>query len=182
MDKLDNENMREELPDAVSPARDPLLVTGTQGSAVVDKPPRSRLAQSWESIRSWLRASAFSPEWLTAPWNHPVVGYFVAILMPVGTIILTLLLMHLFPSFALAGVLNILAILGVALFWGIGPGVLSTLLATVLLNFFILSPQFSWSLNTLQHVFETCLFLTVAIIISLVASRTEQARAEAVAA
>jgi PAS domain S-box-containing protein len=88
-------------------------------------------------------------------------------------------LMHIFPSFAIPGVLNILAILGVALLWGTGPGVLSTLVATGLFNFFILSPQFSWSLNTPQHVFETCLFLTIGIIISLVASRTERARAEA---
>jgi PAS domain S-box-containing protein len=182
MDKLDNENMREGLPDVTSPAQDPLLATGTQGSADIDVHTRSWLVRSWERIAVWLRTSTFSPEWLIAPWNHPVVGYFVAILMPVGTIILTLLLMHIFPSFAFPGMLNILAILGVALLWGIGPGVLSTLLATVLLNFFILSPQFSWSLNTPQHVFETCLFLTLGITISLVASLTERTRAKAVTA
>ncbi len=180
MDTLDNENMQEELPDVTSPAQDPLLAPGTQGSADIDVHTRSWLVRSWERVSVWLRTSSFSPEWLIAPWNHPVVGYFVAILMPVATIILTLLLMHIFPSFAIPGVLNILAIMGVALLWGTGPGLLSTLLATVLLNFFILSPQFSWSLNTPQHVFETCLFLTIGIIISLVASRTEQARAEAV--
>ena len=128
MNKLDNENMQEEEPDVTSQAQDPLLATGTQGSANVDVHTRSLLVRSWERVSVWLRASTFSPEWLTAPWNHPVAGYFVAILMPVGTIILTLLLIHIFPSFAFPGVLNILAILVVALLWGIGPGVLSTCL------------------------------------------------------
>ncbi len=182
MDKLDNEKMQDEVPDVTSPVQGPFLATGAQGSANVDVHTRSWLVRFWERVSVWLRASTFSPEWLTAPWNHPVAGYFVAILMPVGTIILTLLLMHIFPSFAFPDVLNILAILVVALLWGIGPGVLSTLLATALLNFFILWPQFSWNLNTLQHVFETYLFLTLGITISLVASRTERVRAEAVTA
>jgi PAS domain S-box-containing protein len=182
MDKLDNENMREETLDITPPAHDRPLVTGTQGSANTDVHARSWLAQSWDRLSLWLRASAFSPEWLTAPWNHPLVGYLFAILIPGGTIILTLLLMRIFPMFAFPGTINILAIVGVALLWGTGPGLLSTLWGTVLLNFFILSPQFTWSLNTLQHVFETCLFLIIGITISLVASRTEQTRAEAVAA
>ncbi|HEY6406678.1 MAG TPA: PAS domain-containing protein, partial [Ktedonobacteraceae bacterium] len=179
MDKLDNENMREEESDVVSPARDALLDTGTQGSADVDKPPRSRLAQSWERIRSWLRASSFSPEWLTAPWNYLVVGYLFAILVSVGAIIVTFLLIRIFPTFAFSGVLAVVVILGVALLWGTGPGLLTTLLETVLLNFFILMPHFSWSLNTLQNVFETCLFLIIGIAISLVTSKVEHARAEA---
>jgi K+-sensing histidine kinase KdpD len=179
MDKLDNENMREEVPDVVSPARDPLLVTGTQGSANVDLHAHSWLVQFWERICYWFRASMFSPEWLTSPWNHPVVGYLGAILMPVGTIILTFLLMRIFPTFAFPGALTILAILAVALLWGTGPGLLSTLLGTVLLNFIILTPQFSWSLNTFQNVFETCLFLILGIAISLVTSKVEHARAEA---
>jgi PAS domain S-box-containing protein len=179
MDKLDNEDMREEVPDVTTPAQDAHLAAGSQGSTDIDVQTRSWFVRSWERVSVWLRTSTLSPEWLIAPWNHPVVGYFVAIAIPVVTTFLTWLLMHIFSSFAIPGVLNILAIFGVALLWGTGQGVLSTLLATVLLNFFILSPQFSWSLNTPQHVFETCLFLTIGIIVSLVTSRTARARAEA---
>src|ERR1700687_2767419 len=103
MDKLDNENMREEVPDVVSPARDPLLVTGTQGSANVDLHAHSWLVQFWERIRYWFRASMFSPEWLTSPWNHPVVGSLFAFLLPMGSIILTLLLRSIFLTFVLQG-------------------------------------------------------------------------------
>jgi hypothetical protein len=36
MDILDNENMREEIPDVTSPARDHPFVTGTQESACIE--------------------------------------------------------------------------------------------------------------------------------------------------
>lgn len=139
-------------------------------------------ALSWERIRYWLRASAFSPEWLTSPWNYPVVGYLFALLLPMGSIILTFLLRSVFLTFALPGVLSILAISVVALFWGTGPGLFATLWGTILLNFIILSPQSNWSLDTFQHVFETCFFLVIGVTISLMVSRTELARAEAVTA
>jgi PAS domain S-box-containing protein len=182
MDTPDNENMPEEAPAYTLSAHGHPLVTGTQERADVELHTRSWLAQSWERIRCWLRASTYTPDWLTAPWNRPVVGYLFAILMSAGTIILTFLLMRIFPTFAFPGALAILAILGVALLWGYGPGLLATLLETVLLNFIILSPQFPWSLNILQHVFETCLLLAIGIFISLVTSRIEHARAEAVTA
>jgi PAS domain S-box-containing protein len=139
-------------------------------------------ALSWERIRYWLRASTFSPEWLTSPWNHPVVGYLFAFLLPMGSIILTLLLRSIFLTFALPGLLSILVISVVALIWGTGPGLFATLWGTILLNFIILSPQSNWSLDTFQQIFETCFFLVIGVTISLVVSRTELARAEAVTA
>jgi len=182
MDILDNENMREEIPDVTSPARDHPFVTGTQESAGIEMHRHSWFAHPWEHIRYWLRASTFTPEWLNAPWNQPLMGYLAATLTPVGAIILTILLLHLFPTFAFPGAFMILVILGVALLWGTGPGLFTTLWGTVLLNFFILPPRFFWTLNTLGDIFETCFFLAIGITISLVVSRIEHARSEAVAA
>ena len=160
-------------------AHDLPLISDTQGSADVDMLTRLWFARFWETIRSWLRAHSFYPKWLNAPWNRPVMGYLVAILTPVGAIILTFLLLHLFSTFAFPGALMILALLGVALLWGTGPGLLATLWGTILLNSIILPPRFSWSLNTLEYIFETCLFLFAGIIISLVTSRIEREREEA---
>jgi PAS domain S-box-containing protein len=182
MDTLDNENIREEVLDVTSTAYDLPLISETQGSADIDMHTRSWFVHFWESIRYWLRAHAFSPEWLNAPWNRPVMGYLAAILTPVGAIILTFLLLHLFSTFAFPGAIMILAILGVALLWGTGPGLFATLWGTVLLNTMILLSRFSWGLNTLEYIFETCLFLFIGVIISLVTSRIEHARSEAVAA
>ena len=159
MDTLDNESMREEVLDVTSTAYDPPLISETQGSADVDMHTRSWFAHFWEHICYWLRAYAFSPEWLNAPWNRPVMGYLAAILTPVGSIILTFLLLHIFPTFAFPGAIMILVILGVALLWGTGPGLFATLWGTVLLNSIILPSRFSWTLNTLEDIFETCLFL-----------------------
>ncbi len=110
------------------------------------------------------------------------MGYLAAILTPPGAIILTLLLLHIIPTFAFQGTLMILVILGVALLWGTGPGLLATLWGTILLNFLILPPSFFWTLSTLEYIFETCFFLAIGITISLVASRIEHARSEAIAA
>ena len=96
--------------------------------------------------------------------------------------ILALLLRQLFLTFVFPGVLLVIAILVVALLWGTGPGLLATLWGTILFNVIVLAPQYSLSLNTFQDVFETCFLLVLGIIISLVVSRIEQVRAEAVAA
>ncbi|HEX9133753.1 MAG TPA: ATP-binding protein [Ktedonobacteraceae bacterium] len=182
MDTLDSENMREETSNVTLPARDHLLVTRTQESGDVEMHRRSWFAHFGERIRYWFRASTFSPEWLNAPWNRPAMGYLAAILTTVGTMILTLLLGQVVPTFAFQGTLMILVILGVALLWGTGPGLFATLCGTILLTFFILPPRFFWTLSILEYIFETCLFLFVGIIISLVVSRIEHVRAEAVAA
>ncbi len=182
MDTLDNENMREEIPDVASPTRDHPFVSGTQESASIEMHRRSWFAGLWERIRYWIRASTFTPEWLKAPWNQPLMGYLAAILTPVGAFILTLLLLNMIPTFAFQGTLMILVILGVALLWGTGPGLFATLWGTILLNFFILPLSFFWPLNTLEGIFETCFFLAIGIIISLVVSRIEHARSEAIIA
>ena len=182
MDTLDNENLREEAPDVTSPARDHPSVSGTQKRADVDRPIHSWFAHSWKHIRDWLRTSTFTPEWLNTPWNQPVMGFLAAILLPVGAIILTLLLLHMIPTFPFQGTPLVLALLGVALLWGTGPGLLATFWGTILLYFILLPPRLSWSLDTFEYVFETCLFLVIGITISLVTSRIERARTEAVIA
>ena len=182
MDTLDKENMQGETDNITSPARDRSLASGSQGSADVDIHRRSWLVRFWERVTVWLKASTFSPEWLNAPWNRPVVGYFFAILMPLVSIVLTLFLKHIFNTFVLPGLLGFLAIIGVALLWGTSPGLLATLWETILFNLMILSPQFSLSLTTFQDVFETCLFLSTGITLSLVVSRIERVRSDAVAA
>ncbi len=108
------------------------------------------------------------------------MGFLAAVLLPLGAIILTVLLMLVIPAFPFQGTPMVLAILGVALLWGTGPGLFATFWGTVLLYFILLPPRLSRSLNTLEYIFETCLFLAIGITISLVTSRVERARAEAV--
>jgi PAS domain S-box-containing protein len=182
MDKLENDHKPEEVAEITSQLRKRPPDKSTQGNIEKDVDTQPRPERNWRSAIYWFRASTFTPEWLTAPWNHPVVGYLFALLLPVGSIILALLLRQIFLTFVLPGVLIVMAILVVAILWGTGPGVLATLWGTILFNFIVLSPRYTWSLDTLQHVFETCFLLFLGMIISLVVSRIEHARAEAVTA
>jgi len=182
MDKLENDHKPEEVAEITSQLRKRPPDKSTQGNIEKDVDTQPRPERNWRSAIHWFRASTFTPEWLTAPWNHPVVGYLFALLLPVGSIILALLLRQIFLTFVLPDVLIVMAILVVAILWGTGPGVLATLWGTILFNFIVLSPRYTWSLDTLQHVFETCFLLVLGMIISLVVSRIEHARAEAVTA
>src|SRR5947207_11690516 len=152
MDKLENERKPEEVPyfaskpQKQSPEIDAQENLQKDGDSLSGRNP----------LTHWLRVSTFTPEWLPAPWNHPVLSYVFAILVPLGTIILALLLRQIFLTFVFPGVLTVIAILIVALLWGTGPGLLATLWGTVLFNICILPPQYSISLNTFQDVFDTC--------------------------
>lgn len=133
----------------------------------------------WEALRRWFHTATFVPSWLTEKWRTPVIGYSVACLSQFITVSITLLLMRLFYSFAFPGMLPILAILLVALFWGTGPSLFATLLGTVLITFAVLQPTLGWMPETPQHLVETGIFLLVGAAIGLLASRTEIARIEA---
>lgn len=112
--------------------------------------------------------------------RHALVGYLGAVLLSAVAEAATALLVDLIPTFAYLGTIAILATLIIALLWGAGPSLLATVLQAFLLDIVILPPQFSWSLSTLQHILDTVVFLLIGFIISLLASRTRQARTEAV--
>jgi PAS domain S-box-containing protein len=181
MDNIDYEHKLGEVPDIIKPHKQSPEIDA-QGNPQKEGDIQSRPQQGWKRLTLRLRDSTFTPEWLPGPWNHPLLSYVFAILLPLGSIILALLLRQLFFAFVFPGVLLIIAILVVALLWGTGPGLLATLSGTILFNVIILTPQFSLSLNTIQDVFETCFLLVLGIVISLVVSRLERVRAEAVVA
>ena len=181
MDNIDFEHKLEEVPDFTKPHKQTPEIDA-QGNPQKEGDIQSGPERGWKRLTLRLRASTFTPEWLPEPWNHPILSYVFAILLPLGSMILALLLRQLFLTFVFPGVLLVIAILVVALLWGTGPGLLATLWGTILFNVIILAPQYSLSLNTIQDIFETCFLLVLGIIISLVVSRIEKVRAEAVAA
>src|SRR5258706_3590389 len=132
--------------------------------------------QPWQFLRHWLAMSTFTPGWLPRRWHHPIFGYFTAILLQVIAIIITLVLIHIFPTFEFAGLLEVLAIVLVAVNWGAGPSLLATLLGVVLLDFFILSPQYVLSLNSPGNIVELLLFLITGFAISIAASQIARGR------
>ena len=179
MDKLENEHKPEEAQDFAKPHKQSPEIDA-QENPQKDRDTQPWHEHRWNPLTHWLRASTFTPEWLPAPWNHPISSYIFAILIPLMSIILALLLKHIFLTFVFSGVLIIMSILVVAFLWGTGPGLLATLWGTILFNISLISPQYSLSLSSFQDAFETCFLLVIGIIISLVVSRIEHARSEAV--
>src|SRR5207244_1242217 len=108
-----------------------------------------------------------------------IVGYLIALLLQIVAVNSVLLLMQIFPNFAILGLLLILATLVVSLGWGAGPSLFTVLVGTALFNYFLLSPQFTWSFQNPQQVVETSIFLLVGVTISLLGGRTKHARLEA---
>ena len=124
-----------------------------------------------KKLRRMARGSVFSPAWLSAPWNSPVIGYAAALFLPVALACLTWFLLRIFPLYALPGILPLLATLVVALLWGSGPGLLATLMGALLLNVIVFRPVLIWDLSLVQSLLETIMFLLAGGLISLIVSR-----------
>jgi signal transduction histidine kinase len=92
-----------------------------------------------------------------------------------------LLLLSPFPTFSFYPVFTLVGVVVVALGWGAGPGLLATLLSTLLLEFVVLVPHFSWTISDPADVVGLVLYLVVGASISLLAGRSEWARRQALA-
>jgi PAS domain S-box-containing protein len=107
---------------------------------------RQQAAQFWAPFR-WLQVNSFTPTWLPKSLRNPMLGYFVAILLQIIAVLITMSLVQLYPLFAVTGLLGALAVALIALNWGAGPSLLATLAGVVLLNFVIMPPHFAWTFS-----------------------------------
>jgi signal transduction histidine kinase len=138
--------------------------------------------RAWLTLVQRARAHAVVPDGLLRLWQHPPLGYLVAVLAQLAAVSLTLHLRYLLvQAFPYRGALSFLVIVLVALRWGGGPSLLSTLVGTALLHYFLLPSQGAWSLGAPQIV-ATLVFLSVGLSISVLTSRAERARRMAQAA
>jgi signal transduction histidine kinase len=107
------------------------------------------------------------------------MGYLVATLGQGAMVCADLLLAHIVPTMAFPSALPLLLVALVALGWGAGPSLVATLEGMLLLDYVIVSPRHGLSVPRAQDAANMLLFLVVGGVISLVASRTAQARRDA---
>src|SRR2546423_9384455 len=138
--------------------------------------PHAPLGSLWPTVRHWLVAHRFAPPFLTGRWSHPAVGYLLAVVLQVITVTSLVALIRLFPSFQFQEALLILVVLVVALTWGVGPGLLATLLGAVLLTLLFLPPVFSFMIARIEDGLDLLVYLAVGLAVSLLASQVQQAR------
>jgi PAS domain S-box-containing protein len=131
------------------------------------------------AFRDWIDEHTFTPGWIPIQLQHPAFGYLVAVVAETAAIFLTFLLVHIFSPYLFPGLFEALAIAFVALIWGIGPGLLATLVGVVLLDFVILPPQFAFILQSINEIIALLLFLIVGLVICIAASLIEYDRREA---
>lgn len=148
----------------------------TQDRSAPKRPPIQHL---WQTTYHWFLMHTFSPTWLPKRWRHIALGYIIAVILQVIATFVTLLLVQIFPSFAFVGLLEVLAVVLVALNWGAGPSLLATLVGAGLIEFVILPHHFTWTLDSAKNIVEILLFLLVGLALCVFASRSERVRQNA---
>ena len=120
-----------------------------------------------------------APQWLPEWLRRPLIGYVVAVLVELAAAILIVFLLSLFPDFDYFAIFTLVGVVLVALGWGTGPGLLATLVSTLLLDFVVGTPRFSLAISNLVDGIGLVLYLVVGTSISLLAGRSQRARQQA---
>lgn len=137
----------------------------------------------WRALagaRRWMAANRFVPAWLPEPLSHPAAGYVLAVLLQVVAALVTLLIVSRAPTFSFPGILSVLAVALSALSWGAAPSLVATVVGTILLETMVLPQTAHGGVGHVGDAVEIGVSLAVGAVISLAASRTEQARRRAV--
>jgi PAS domain S-box-containing protein len=142
-------------------------------------PTDDHRSEPWFGLIRWIQENTFAPQRLPEPLRHPVIGYLAAMLIELAAVSPILLLLTPFPTFSFYPVFTLVGVVLVALGWGAGPGLLATLLSTLLLEFVVLVPHFTWTISDPADVIGLVLYLVVGVSISLLAGRSERARRQA---
>lgn len=135
-----------------------------------------------DDARDWLLARTFLPAWSNGNAYRVMGGYLIAALAPASAAAIDLALAHVFPALPVLGLLELLAVVLVALRLGAGPSLLATAVGALLLNFIVLAPHLAWNVRTAADVAATLIFLAIGGVIGVVAGETERARRVALAA
>ncbi|HLW03767.1 MAG TPA: ATP-binding protein [Ktedonobacterales bacterium] len=132
----------------------------------------------WQAPWHWFRVNTFAPAWLGKQWAHPFIGIGAAILSQLLVVGIREALLQLFPQGTFYSALSLLSVAVIALSWGAGSSIISTLLGACLLGIVVLPSQDEPVTpdSILSSVF---IFLVAGFFISGLASQTERARRSA---
>jgi K+-sensing histidine kinase KdpD len=136
----------------------------------------SRVKGWWWRAARWFLDNTFAPSWLPPRWRRPEVGYAAALLTAIAATAITGILAAALPDFPLPGVIALLGVVLIALSWGAGPSLVSTVAMALLLDIFVLAPRFTLSVTSAEDVAATLLFVVVGGVTSVIASQVERQR------
>jgi two-component system, OmpR family, sensor histidine kinase KdpD len=127
-----------------------------------------------ETVQNWFRTNTFTPSWFPKSWRHPAVAYGAAVLVQIVAILLTMGILQLVPDFSFRGAIILLGVILVALTVGGAPGLLASLMGTLLLDVFVIPPTFSLALKKGADLVTVVFYLIVCLATNLAASSAER--------
>jgi signal transduction histidine kinase len=115
-------------------------------------------------------------------WRHPLIGYVLCPFIIAVAIICTLFLQKALNIVHFASAFPILAILLVALLWGVGPALIAVALGTMLLDYYFIPPVGQILAGTWQNTAQLIPFVIAGCTIALITAQRERARLQALGA
>lgn len=116
-------------------------------------------------------------------WRQPQLGYLVALPLVALAIFSTLYLSHILGGhFVFPGSLAILAVLVVALFWGVGPALFAIVLSVLSLDYYVVLPLWHFDFLNWEGMSQLLPFVVAGLTTALITAQRERARLNALAA
>ncbi len=112
-------------------------------------------------------------------WRKPVIGYVLTFPTVALATVLVMLMKYYLLRFYFPGATMLLAIVLVALLWGIGPALLSVILCTLSLDYFYISPEYQIGFQRWNGLIQILPFFLIGILIAIISGQREAARRRA---
>ncbi|MGB8345472.1 MAG: HAMP domain-containing sensor histidine kinase [Ktedonobacteraceae bacterium] len=114
-------------------------------------------------------------------WRRPLVGYFMTIpIVALGTLLMYFEY-QLLSRFYFSGIPAILAIMLVALIWGLGPALFAVLLGSLALGYFYIQPYTGTNAFLQDKLLSLIPFIVAGLIVAIITGQREAARIRALA-
>ncbi len=115
-------------------------------------------------------------------WRRSIVGYFVAIPLITAILVATLYMRSMLGNVLFPSSLFIVAVLLVALFWGVGPALFAILLSAGILEYWFVDPIARFGLESWHDALQLGPVILSGLVIALITAQRERARLQALAA
>lgn len=138
---------------------------------------------AWSHISAlpgWMQARSFYPSWLPERWRNWLIVYIAVVAVQLLVVLLTDSLNTIDPGFPFRSLIFILVVDLIGVNFGLGPSLTAALAATVFLYFSVPEPRWAWQLADVEDAVSLVVVGIVGVTVSIVASRAEQARRQAV--
>src|SRR5262245_48464727 len=122
---------------------------------------RTRIGLLLTEVRNWFARNTHLPQWLPPSWRHPLIAYIAAAVVEVLATLVTSPIVLLFPNFGFRGVVPLVGVVFFALQFGAAPGLIATVVSTIVLYAAILEPTVHTIQDEEAHILGILIYLIV---------------------